>query len=124
MVGGRNATAGRLEFCYGGVWGTVCRDRWGTPDAGVACRQLGFPSQGNAMNQWLKRSTILNRILRMIQFNVRNSVPGIFMNPIIRKVYCIAGNIGEFGGWAQNRYCNYWRIKIWRFGTGLPYVYM
>ena len=46
LAGGRNATEGRLEFCYGGVWGTVCRDRWGTPDARVACRQLGFSSEG------------------------------------------------------------------------------
>ena len=54
LVGGRNATEGRLEFCYGGTWGTVCRDAWGVPDAGVACRQLGFPSQGNNTNQRLR----------------------------------------------------------------------
>ena len=30
--------------------------------------------------------TVFIRILRMIQFNVRNSISGIFMNPIIRKV--------------------------------------
>ena len=42
LVGGRFPNEGRLEFCYGGVWGTVCRDRWGTADAVVACRQLGF----------------------------------------------------------------------------------
>ena len=30
--------------------------------------------------------TVVNRILRMIQFNVRNSVPGIFMNPTYGKV--------------------------------------
>ena len=42
LVGGRYPAEGRLEFCYGGVWGTVCRDQWGAPDAQVACRQLGF----------------------------------------------------------------------------------
>ena len=46
LVGGTNITEGRLEFCYGGVWGTVCRDRWGAPDARVACRQLGFSTAG------------------------------------------------------------------------------
>ena len=42
LVGGRYPNEGRLEFCYGGVWGTVCRDLWGTADATVACRQMGF----------------------------------------------------------------------------------
>ena len=42
LVGGRFPNEGRLEFCYGGVWGTVCRDQWGSADATVACRQLGF----------------------------------------------------------------------------------
>ena len=31
-----------MEICNNNAWGTVCGDRWGTPDATVACRQLGF----------------------------------------------------------------------------------
>ena len=49
MVGGRYPSEGRLEFCYGGVWGTVCRDQWGTADATVACRQLGFLDYGECI---------------------------------------------------------------------------
>lgn len=33
---------GRIEMCYQGQWGRVCDDYWGTPDAKVACYQLGF----------------------------------------------------------------------------------
>ena len=43
---GGSATRGRVEICNNNVWGTVCDDLWGTPDAQVACRQLGHSTTG------------------------------------------------------------------------------
>jgi hypothetical protein len=36
-----NAGCGRVEILYQCQWGTVCDDNWGSPEAIVACRQLG-----------------------------------------------------------------------------------
>ena len=38
---------GRLEFYYGGQWGTVCNDFFGSTEANVACQQLGYPVANN-----------------------------------------------------------------------------
>ncbi len=46
LNGGRNPREGRVEICYYNQWGTICDDDWGTDDATVVCRQLGFSDIG------------------------------------------------------------------------------
>ena len=47
LVGGKSSNEGRVEICFEGQWGTVCDDYWGSVDARVACRQLGYQYIGN-----------------------------------------------------------------------------
>ena len=46
LVGGVNATLGVVQVCMNNAWGSVCNNRFGTNDAVVVCRQLGFPTTG------------------------------------------------------------------------------
>ena len=45
-IRGGTATSGRVEICNNAVWGTVCDDLWGTQEAQVVCRELGYDTTG------------------------------------------------------------------------------
>ena len=46
LAGGNIPNEGRVEICMNNVWGTVCDDSWGSTDATVVCRQLGYSTTG------------------------------------------------------------------------------
>ena len=60
LAGGNIANEGRVEICMNKEWGTVCDNSWGTTDATVVCRQLGYSMQGQ--NQ-LRTSTSSSKVI-------------------------------------------------------------
>ena len=46
LVGMNNSTEGLVQVCYHNEWGSICSSRFGTREARVICRQIGFPTTG------------------------------------------------------------------------------
>ena len=56
LVGGQSNNEGRVVYCSGGVWVSVCALTWDVSDATVVCRELGYATIGTQDNF----STMLN----------------------------------------------------------------
>lgn len=46
LSNGSEPNVGRLEICINNKWGTICDDKWTHTNAQVACRQLGYSTDG------------------------------------------------------------------------------
>ena len=46
LVDGTNQYEGRVEVCVNNAWGTICDNGWGSSDARVVCKQLGYSYSG------------------------------------------------------------------------------
>ena len=87
LVGGTNTTEGRVEICLNLVWGTVCDDYWGSLDAQVVCRQLGYSADGESKIKQSSTELIFSSIAGALAFSTAYFGQGI--GPILLdNVHC------------------------------------
>ncbi len=85
LVGGPSEDEGRVEYCAGGRWGTVCNSMWDLTDVAVVCGQLNF----QAFGKWKKLSTA-HRYIQEIACMVALDLPTLcyILASIIYPKHC------------------------------------
>ena len=68
LVNGSVPNEGRVEVCVSSIWGTVCDMGWGSGDAKVVCRQVGYTPDGKILLYVLIKCIILEDNIGMFLF--------------------------------------------------------
>ena len=97
LAGGNIPNEGRIEICMNNEWGTVCDDSWGSADATVVCRQLGYTATGNFYDscncvlyftkalRWYKPLLIIHNIIVCVVLVV---IQFVYTNHSLHVYYC------------------------------------
>ncbi|XP_076081403.1 coadhesin-like [Mytilus galloprovincialis] len=116
LSGGNNPEEGRLLIYHNSQWGTICGDNFGTSDAVVACRQLGYRTSmpivytigGGSDPIWLDDMGCDGTELRIANcrhpgWNIHNCNHGEDVGVRCTGEYGVNGNWGCWSTWS---FCN------------------